>query len=136
MAFASGGELASAVTGAGAFGFFGAGEILLIRRGKNFSHTELPGFLSSDDLKANLSIVRKNLGIKEGASVPVGLGFIGWILEMTEKSDDPRLPAQVHEYDSKREHKTLIFVIVNSAEDALRAAKEWKVDVLVVQGEY
>lgn len=75
---------------------------------------------------------------------------------MTESSDDPRLNvileeqpqviwfafgvdlgkyvAQVRAYDAKRDHKTLVFVIVNSVEEALRAANEWKVDVLVVQG--
>ncbi|KAK7442215.1 hypothetical protein VKT23_016186 [Stygiomarasmius scandens] len=138
MAFGSDGALASAVTAAGAFGFFGA------------------GFLSTNELKSNISTARKNLGTKEGDPVPIGIGFIGWILDMTEQSDDPRLLnilaekpiaiwfafgtdlgkyiAQVHDYDSKRDHKTLIFVIVNSVEDAIKAANEWKVDVLVVQG--
>lgn len=75
---------------------------------------------------------------------------------MTEASEDPRIPAvlaekptvvwfafgndlfkyisQVREIDSKREHKTKIFCCVNSLEEAKRAANEWKVDVLVVQG--
>lgn len=75
---------------------------------------------------------------------------------MTESSDDPRLQvildelpaviwfafgvdlgkyvAQVKTHDAKRDHKTLIFVIVNSVEEALRATNEWGVDVLVVQG--
>lgn len=77
---------------------------------------------------------------------------------MTEASNDPRIPAvldempsaiwfafgvdlgkyvaKVREYDSKRTHKTKIFVIVSSLADALRAANEWKVDVLVVQGKF
>ena len=41
---------------------------------------------------------------------------------------------QVQDYDSKRSHKTLIFTIINSVEEALRAANEWNVDALVVQG--
>lgn len=75
---------------------------------------------------------------------------------MTEESDDPRIPAvlaerpqaiwfafgvdlgkyvkMVREYDEKRDHKTIIFVIVNNIDEAKRAAEEWKVDVLVVQG--
>lgn len=75
---------------------------------------------------------------------------------MTEASEEPRIPAvleekptvvwfafgndlfkyikQVRDYDSKREHKTKIFCCVNSIEEATRAANEWKVDVLVVQG--
>lgn len=86
----------------------------------------------------------------------MGIGFIGWILDMTEPSDDPRLEAildelpvaiwfafgvdlgkyvaQVRAYDAKRDHKTVIFVIVSSAADALRAATEWGVDVVVAQG--
>lgn len=75
---------------------------------------------------------------------------------MTESSDDPRLQvildelpavvwfafgvdlgkyvAQVRAHDAKRDHKTLVFVIVNSVDEALRATNDWKVDVLVVQG--
>lgn len=71
-------------------------------------------------------------------------------------SDDPRLAAileekpvaiwfafgvdlgkyitQVREHDAKREHKTVIFVMVNSAEGAIQAATQWKVDVIVAQG--
>ncbi|KAF5347401.1 hypothetical protein D9758_011253 [Tetrapyrgos nigripes] len=138
MAFAAGGELAGAVTGAGGFGLIGA------------------GFLSSADLKAYLSIVRKTLNLPDGNPLPVGIGFVSWILAKTENSDDPRLPAileekpqaiwfafgddmgkyvtQVREYDSKREHKTIVFVMVNSVEEALRAADDWKVDVIVAQG--
>lgn len=77
-------------------------------------------------------------------------------MEITEASSDPRLHAvldekpvaiwlafgvdlgkyvaQIRAHDSKREHKTIIFTIVNSVEDALRAANEWKVDVIVAQG--
>lgn len=86
----------------------------------------------------------------------MGIGFIGWILDMTEPSDDPRLEAilaelpvavwfafgedlgkyvaQVKAFDAKRSHKTTIFVIVSSAADAVRAATEWGVDVIVAQG--
>jgi nitronate monooxygenase len=87
----------------------------------------------------------------------VGVGVIGWIAEMTESSDDPRIPTildelpvaiwfafgvdlgkyveQVRRYDARRQHKTLIFVIVNSVAEALRAAIEWRVDVIVAQGD-
>jgi len=103
-----------------------------------------------------LQTVRTVLKLSPGVPVPVGVGFIGWILEKTETSDDPRIAAildelpvalwfafgtdlgkyvaQVRAHDAKRAHKTLIFVIINSVEDALRAANEWKVDVLVAQG--
>ena len=86
----------------------------------------------------------------------MGVGLIGWILDNTEASDDPRINAvldelpqalwfafgvdlgryikQVHDYDAKRGRKTLIFVIVNTVEEAVRTTHEWKVDVLVAQG--
>ncbi|KAL0564836.1 hypothetical protein V5O48_017198, partial [Marasmius crinis-equi] len=38
------------------------------------------------------------------------------------------------DYDAKRDHKTLVFVLINTVEEALRAANEWKVDGLIVQG--
>lgn len=88
--------------------------------------------------------------------VSVGVGFIGWVLEKTEEAEDPRIRAvleekvvaiwlafgsklghyveQIRAYDAKREHKTVVFTIVNSVEEALRAANEWKVDVVVAQG--
>lgn len=100
--------------------------------------------------------MRKTLKVSADAPVPVGIGFLGWILDMTEASEDPRIPLalaekvetlwfafgndlekyikQVREFDAKREHKTKIFCCVNSIEEALRAANEWKVDALVTQG--
>ncbi|THH00041.1 hypothetical protein EW026_g2428 [Hermanssonia centrifuga] len=71
-------------------------------------------------------------------------------------SEDPRIPAvlnelptaiwfafgedlgtyvrQVRAYEAKRQHKTLVFVCVNSVEEALVAANDWKVDVIAAQG--
>lgn len=116
------------------------------------------GFFSTQELKDEFALMRKNLNIPAGEPVPIGIGFIGWILDMTESSPDPRLEAileekpvavwlafgvdlgkyvaQIRAFDAKREHKTTIFVIVNSVEGALKAANEWKVDVIVAQGEH
>ncbi|KAK0218988.1 2-nitropropane dioxygenase [Armillaria fumosa] len=138
MAFASTASLISAVTFAGAFGFFGA------------------GFDTSEQLVNTLRTMRRDLNVAPAASLPVGVGFISWILKLTESSDDPRLIrvleelpkaiwfafgddlgdyiAQVRAYDGKRNFKTLIYVIVNSVEEALRATNKWQVDALVVQG--
>ncbi|KAI0825948.1 2-nitropropane dioxygenase, partial [Irpex lacteus] len=138
MAFASGADLTAAVSKAGGFGFLPA------------------GFDSSETIKANLNSIRKTLNVPADAPVPAGVGFLGWITDMTEASEDPRLPAvlaekiqavwfafgndlgkhikTVQDYDAKRTHKTKIFVIVNSLDEAKRAANEWKVDALVVQG--
>ncbi|KAK0186951.1 hypothetical protein F5146DRAFT_758428 [Armillaria mellea] len=138
MAFASTANLISAVTLVSAFGFFGA------------------GFDTSEQLVNTLRIIRRELDVPPDVPLPVGVGFISWILKLTEGSDDPRLVrvldelpkaiwfafgddlgnyiAQVRAYDGKRNFKTLIYVIVNSVEEALRATNEWKVDALVVQG--
>jgi len=131
-------NLAAAVTSAGGFGLIGA------------------GFDKSEKLIQDIRSIRSQLKLSAGVPVPVGVGFIGWILDKTEHSDDPRIPAvldelpvaiwfafgsdlgkyvsQVRAYDNKRAHTTLVFVIVNSVAEAIRAANEWKVDVLVVQG--
>ncbi|GJE86732.1 nitronate monooxygenase [Phanerochaete sordida] len=138
MAFASTADLAAAVTGKGGYGFVGA------------------GFDTSEQLKTTLGSARKTLKIADDAPLPIGVGFLGWICDMTEASEDPRIPTvleekvtavwfafgndllkyinTVREYDAKRAHKTKIFCCCNSVDEALRAANEWKVDVIVAQG--
>ncbi|KAG6872180.1 hypothetical protein C0995_012245 [Termitomyces sp. Mi166 len=130
--------MATAVTSAGAFGFIPAGPD------------------PSQNLRDQLRSIRAALHLSPDVPVPVGVGFLGFLLDKTEASNDPRLPAvleelpmaiwfafggdlgrhvaQVRAYDSNRKHKTAVFVIVNSVEEALRAANEWRVDALVVQG--
>ncbi|KIK54002.1 hypothetical protein GYMLUDRAFT_264859 [Collybiopsis luxurians FD-317 M1] len=138
MYYATTPAMAATATDAGAFGFIAA------------------GFTSSSALVDELKSVRTVLSTAAEAPIPVGVGFIGWILDQTETSDDPRIPAvlaerpvaiwfafgvdlgkyvaRVRQYDAGREHRTLIFVIVNSVDEAVRAANEWGVDVIVVQG--
>lgn len=116
------------------------------------------GFDSSNELKRQLSQARTTLNIPKHQPVPIGVGFLGWILDKTEISDDPRIPSvlnerpaaiwfafgddlgkwikQVRECDVQKLEKTVIFVIVNSIKEALKAVNEWKVDVLVVQGKF
>ncbi|KIP06299.1 hypothetical protein PHLGIDRAFT_91047 [Phlebiopsis gigantea 11061_1 CR5-6] len=138
MAFASTPALAAAVSGKGGFGLLGA------------------GFDSSEQLRSDLQSVRKSLKLSDDAVLPAGVGLLGWILDMTEASEDPRIPAileekvaavwfafgndlykyiqTVRDFDAKREHKTKIFCCCNSVDEAIRAANEWKVDILVLQG--
>ncbi|KAJ4466759.1 2-nitropropane dioxygenase [Lentinula aciculospora] len=138
MYYASTPEMAAAATGAGGFGFIAA------------------GFTPSKTLVEEIQTARSILQTPSGAPVPIGVGLLGWILDMTETSDDSRIPAvlaqcpeaiwfafgidlgkyvaQVREYDATREHKTKIFVIVNNVDEAMRAVEKWKVDVIVVQG--
>ncbi|KAJ6589400.1 2-nitropropane dioxygenase [Mycena capillaripes] len=136
MAFAATPEMASAVTAEGGLGCIGAG----------FDSTAL--------LKEKIQKIRTALDVAPGTPVPLAIGFIGWILDMTEMSDDPRLLAildelptaiwfafgqdlekyidRVHEHDKKSDRKTFIFVQVGSVEAALRYAPVC--DCLVVQG--
>lgn len=116
------------------------------------------GFDTPQQLIDGLRSIRATCGTPSDAPVPAGVGFLGWILDNTETSPEPRIPivleekpvalffafgddlgkyvTQVREFDAKREHKTIIFCIVNSVQEALKATNEWKVDVLVVQGKY
>ncbi|KAF7343156.1 2-nitropropane dioxygenase [Mycena venus] len=116
MAFASTPELAAEVTAAGGFGFL--------------------GFDSTQTLREKIHRVRTNLNIAPGEPVPIGIGFIGWILEMTESSDDPRLLAILDEIP------TAVWFALDadwdkyvdqSVEDVRRAVKK-NVDAVVVQG--
>lgn len=113
------------------------------------------GFDSTVLLKEKILKVRKSLNVAEGEPVPLAIGFLGWILDMTEASDDPRLEAvldefplavwfafgvdlekyieQVRAHDRKTGRQTVIFVIVNSVESARRVSSKGA-DALVVQG--
>jgi len=128
--------MAAAVTAGGGFGCIGA------------------AFDSTADLKTKIHKVRDNLRVLPGEPVPLAVGFIGWILDTTEKSEDPRIPASLDErpsaiwlafgadltphiaavraHDEKSGRMTLIFVQVGMVADALRYAP--LVDCIVVQG--
>jgi len=87
----------------------------------------------------------------------LGVGFLGWILEKKPQvikaldyvleqrikciwlsfgNDLGRWINHIRKYDESRDkpHKTLIWVVVSSVEEAQRATTEWHADVLVVQG--
>ena len=115
---------------------------------------------------SELTTIRSELKLAKDDILPIGVGFLGWVLDGIDasKEQDPRLETvlaekpsavwfafghkredgeglrryvkRVREYDAGRAgHRTLVFVIVNSVEDAVRATNEWGVDGLVVQGE-
>ncbi|KAK7042676.1 Nitronate monooxygenase [Favolaschia claudopus] len=137
MAGAATPEMVVAVARAGGLGGIGAGS------------------QSSWELKTQIQAVRKSLDIPEDQPVPMIVGFIGWCLDRTEASDDPRLIAvleqnpvavwfafgvdlgryidQVHAYNARTGRNIFIFVLVSSVEEARRAADK-NVDALVVQG--
>ncbi|KAF9498429.1 inosine monophosphate dehydrogenase [Pleurotus eryngii] len=140
MAFGAHPSMAAIVSGAGGFGFVPV------------------GLDTVDQIRQNLRDARKALAVPDEAPIPVGIGFVGWVLDITEASDTPLIPAAlaekpkailfafgpdlgkhiatVRKHDAQRSDRlqTLIFVTVNSVEAALTAANEWKVDVIVAQG--
>ncbi|KAF7344841.1 2-nitropropane dioxygenase [Mycena venus] len=137
MATASTPELAAEVSAAGGFGSIGA------------------GFYSTQALREKIQKIREKLNITRGQPVPITVGFIGWALDITESSDDPRLLAildevpvsvwfaigldldkyidQVRMHNKRTGRKTFIFVMVHSVEDVRRAAQK-DVDAVVVEG--
>ncbi|KAJ6575601.1 2-nitropropane dioxygenase [Mycena vulgaris] len=137
MAGAATPELAAAVTAAGGLGTIGA------------------GFESTSSLKEKIQAIREHLKIAKGTPVPLAIGFLGFLLDITESSDDPRLLAILDELpaavwlafgvdlekyiDQVRAHNkttgrhTIIFVIVSSV-DSARSVVAKGADALVVQG--
>jgi nitronate monooxygenase len=117
----------------------------------------LSGFDSTSEINEKMATIRTSLSIARGDPLPIAIGFIGWILDITEQSDDPRLPsmldefpiaiwfsfglnlgkymAQVRSHDQRTMRKTFIFVIINSIEDARRAVLSGA-DAVVVQGSH
>lgn len=107
-------------------------------------------------LAQELADTRSRLNIPAGSPLPIGVGFIGWLLDGIEASNAPQLiptlaqmpkviwlsfgadlnkyVTQIRAYDAKRSFKTSVWVLVNSVDDALIAANTWKVDGIVVQG--
>jgi nitronate monooxygenase len=104
-----------------------------------------------------LDIARNILSDPPGSPLAIGAGYLGWMLnEGGNAVDTLRLALEqrvksvwfsfganlgkwvqhVRQYDQRREtpHSTLIWVLVNSVAEAEQATKEWKADVLVVQG--
>lgn len=90
--------------------------------------------------------------------LPIGAGFLGWKLDEAGSQQIPLLELALetgvraiwlsfgqdlgrwiefvrnHDQKSGKSPKTLVFVQVNSVDDALIAVQTWKVDVLVAQG--
>ncbi|KAF8141704.1 2-nitropropane dioxygenase [Boletus edulis] len=140
MAGASGGLLAAQVTAGGGFGFLAA------------------GYRSADSLTSELSLARGLLHLNPSDPLPIGVGYLAWQLEEPTANPEALLSAAldnhvqaiwlafgndikewikfIRNYDAqhKRPRPTTIFVPVSSVEEALVASDEWKVDVLVAQG--
>ncbi|KAH7890683.1 2-nitropropane dioxygenase [Phlebopus sp. FC_14] len=140
MAGASGGALAAQVTAAGAFGFTAA------------------GYHSTENLINELSLSRGILQLAPSDPLPIGVGFLGWQLEKSTSTAETMISAALDNHvqaiwfafgnelgkwityvrsrdaSYQRIRPTTVFVQVSSIEEALVAIHEWKVDVLVAQG--
>jgi len=136
MAYATSPALVAAVINAGGLGFLGAG---------NEPAPKLAEAL--DEAAALVDADKRHL---------IGMGFVGWVLDMFNKDTDPRLNTVlakkplaiwlaygedlgkyvrlIREHDAAQGRKTYLFVNVNSKDEALRAANEWKVDAIIAQG--
>ncbi|KAF9443371.1 2-nitropropane dioxygenase [Macrolepiota fuliginosa MF-IS2] len=139
MVGAAGSSLATQVTLSGGFGLLGSA-----------IHTP-------ERLERELEEVRQILGTDRDSPLRVGAGYIGCWLDGLAEEDAKKLikialdnralavwfsfgndlqkwVQFVRDYDSSTGRKTIIFVQLSFLEDALVAAKDWNVDVIVAQG--
>ena len=115
-------------------------------------------FTGVEKFRNELDIARSMLNIPPSGPLPIGAGFLGWKLDEAGSQQIPLLELALengvraiwlsfgqdlgrwiefvrnHDQKSGKSPKTLVFVQVNSVEDALNAVQAWKVDVLVAQG--
>ncbi|GLB43445.1 putative nitronate monooxygenase [Lyophyllum shimeji] len=137
MAGASGGALAARAFQGGGFGFIGY------------------GYQSLEKLKSEVDTARSILQVDSHAPLPIGIGYLGWRLErpntpakeLLSLALDNNVQAVWFSFglelqrwikfirdNELKQGATKIFVQVSSVEEALVAAHDWKVDVIVAQG--
>ncbi|KAI8996368.1 hypothetical protein BD414DRAFT_534087 [Trametes punicea] len=140
MAFASSAELAVEVTRGGGFGFVGA------------------AFATPDSLRAELAYTRNSFPELGDKPLPIGIGFIGWLLDANEEQSKQLIDIVLENNvqaiwlafgvdlyrwihyirtspaNARASHKPLIFLQATSLKEALVAVNEWKVDVVIAQG--
>lgn len=134
--------------------FANPGQIKAKRLGGGGSFSVYTGL---ENFRNEFDIARSTLNRPSGR-LPIGAGFLGWKLEEAQSphvallelalengvraiwlsfgEDLGRWVEHVRSHDEKhgKTPKTLIFVQVNSVDEALLAAQTWKVDVIVAQG--
>lgn len=116
------------------------------------------GYQPAETLISELSLARSLLETKSSTGIlPVGVGYLGWLLDKMppEESETlliPALNANVQAFwfafgrdlgkwiqyvrDKSPEKCPLIFVQVNSLDEAVHAVEHLKADVIVAQGEH
>ncbi|KAI0689460.1 2-nitropropane dioxygenase [Cerioporus squamosus] len=140
MALATTTHHAAEATRGGGFGFLGA------------------AFTPPDQLREDLASLRKTYPDLGDKPLPIGVGLIAWLLDADEADGEAKVDAILDsnvkafwlafgndlyrwiQYArnsptaARSQHKPLIFVQVQTTEEALIAANEWKVDVIIAQG--
>ncbi|TFK79424.1 2-nitropropane dioxygenase [Polyporus arcularius HHB13444] len=124
----------------------------------NTSLTRLLAFTAPDQLREDLASLRETYPDLGDKPLPIGVGLIAWLLDADEIDGKAKIDAILDsnvtafwlafgddlyrwiQYArnspaaARSQHKPLIFVQVQSAEQALIAANVWKVDVIIAQG--
>ncbi|KAH9852096.1 2-nitropropane dioxygenase [Lenzites betulinus] len=125
---------------------------LEVSRGGGFASTAI----TPAKLREELSLARASLSDPQDKRIPIGCGFIGWMMDSQEKeykellditldsgvkalwlsfgNDLSRWIQYIRASPAYQVHKPFIFVQVTSVEEAVQAVNDWKVDVLIVQG--
>ncbi|OBZ66386.1 Nitronate monooxygenase [Grifola frondosa] len=120
-----------------------------VSRGGGFGFTA-PSYGPAESFRNDLLSVRSQFPEYESKPLPIGVGYLGWILEEHEDSAEQMLDISLNSHvqaiwfaagnqlgrwiRAGNQRKTIIFVQVGSVEDALVALNEWKADVIVAQG--
>ena len=113
------------------------------------------GYGTVDQLKAEVDIARSLLKVTSQSTLPIGIGYLCWRLELPgvkaldylDVALDSKVQAVWLSFGERiadwiahiREKEstpgaTKIFVQVSTVEQALTALKDWKADVIVAQG--
>ena len=110
-----------------------------------------------EKLRRELEIARKELNLGPQDVLPIGVGFLGWLLDVPALLPAKELLALLFEYHVKavwlslgdntatwiqyirelsqqHEHRILIFTPVYTLEEGQTAINKWKADVIVAQG--
>lgn len=117
------------------------------------------GYGGAKHLREELAAVRSMMsssGHSHAFRLPVGVGYLGWRLDQAGDEAHLMLDASlqngvraiwlalgedlgkwvdyIRQSDAMTGRRTIIFIQVNSLDEALKAVNEWKADVLVAQG--
>ncbi|KZO92893.1 inosine monophosphate dehydrogenase [Calocera viscosa TUFC12733] len=141
MTFVAGGDLAAEVTLGGGFGFLA-----------------IAFHLGMENFQADFARARERLGTPAGQPLPIGIGALGWLLDapsfgvsdmlkwavkqgveavwLSFGDDLGKWVQFVREVDLERGdgRKTLIAIQLGTVDQAKQAVEEWKVDIVIAQG--